>query len=136
MSNLTMVEALNLAMSQEMSRDENVCLMGEDIGINGGVFRVTKDLQKQYGDNRVMDTPLAECGIVGAAVGMAIYGIRPVVEIQFSGFTMQAFDQIEFLEHEADAAAKGACTARRVAKICPEDTCGPGEWTDKAVNYA
>jgi len=95
MSKLTMVEALNLAMTQEMERDENVCLMGEDIGVNGGVFRTTKDLQKTHGKTRVMDTPLAECGIVGTAVGMAIYGVRPVVEIQFSGFTMQAFDQIE-----------------------------------------
>jgi pyruvate dehydrogenase E1 component beta subunit len=90
-----MVEALNLAMDQEMARDENVCMLGEDIGINGGVFRTTKDLQKKHGEDRVMDTPLAECGIVGAAIGMAIYGIRPVIEIQFSGFTMQAFDQIE-----------------------------------------
>jgi pyruvate dehydrogenase E1 component beta subunit len=95
MSKLTMVEALNLAMDQEMARDENVCLLGEDIGINGGVFRTTKNLQQKYGESRVMDTPLAECGIVGTAVGMAIYGVRPVVEIQFSGFTMQAFDQIE-----------------------------------------
>lgn len=95
MSKLTMVEALNLAMDQEMARDENVCMLGEDIGINGGVFRTTKDLQKKHGENRVMDTPLAECGIVGTAIGMAIYGIRPVIEIQFSGFTMQAFDQIE-----------------------------------------
>jgi len=95
MSRLTMVEAINLAMSQEMARDDAVCLMGEDIGVNGGVFRATKDLQKQYGEDRVIDTPLAECGIVGAAVGMAIYGVRPIVEIQFSGFTMQAFDQIE-----------------------------------------
>jgi pyruvate dehydrogenase E1 component beta subunit len=95
MSKLTMVEALSLAMDQEMERDENVCLLGEDIGINGGVFRATKDLQQKHGESRVMDTPLAECGIVGTAVGMAIYGVRPVVEIQFSGFTMQAFDQIE-----------------------------------------
>jgi pyruvate dehydrogenase E1 component beta subunit len=95
MSKLTMVEALNLAMDQEMARDENVCMLGEDIGINGGVFRTTKNLQKKHGEDRVMDTPLAECGIVGAAIGMAIYGIRPVIEIQFSGFTMQAFDQIE-----------------------------------------
>ena len=90
-----MVEALNLALSEEMARDENVCMMGEDIGVNGGVFRVTKDLQSQFGETRVMDTPLAECGIVGTAVGMALYGLRPVVEIQFSGFTVQAFDQIE-----------------------------------------
>jgi len=95
MSKLTMVEALNLAMDQEMARDENVCLLGEDIGVNGGVFRTTKNLQQKHGESRVMDTPLAECGIVGTAVGMAIYGVRPVVEIQFSGFTMQAFDQIE-----------------------------------------
>ena len=95
MSKLTMVEAVNLALSQEMERDENVCMLGEDIGVNGGVFRATKDLQKKYGEDRVMDTPLAECGIVGTAIGMAVYGIRPVVEIQFSGFTMQAFDQIE-----------------------------------------
>ena len=95
MSKLTMVEALNLAMDQEMARDENVCLLGEDIGINGGVFRTTKNLQQKHGETRVIDTPLAECGIVGTAVGMALYGVRPVVEIQFSGFTMQAFDQIE-----------------------------------------
>ena len=90
-----MVEAVNLALMQEMKRDKNVCMLGEDIGVNGGVFRATKDLQKEHGEERVMDTPLAECGIVGTAVGMAVYGIRPVVEIQFSGFTMQAFDQIE-----------------------------------------
>lgn len=95
MSKLTMVEALNLAMDQEMARDANVCLLGEDIGINGGVFRTTKNLQQKHGESRVMDSPLAECGIVGTAIGMAIYGVRPVVEIQFSGFTMQAFDQIE-----------------------------------------
>ena len=95
MSKLNMVEALNLALSQEMAIDYRVCLMGEDIAVNGGVFRVTKDLHATFGDSRVMDTPLAECGIVGTAVGMAVYGVRPVVEIQFSGFTMQAFDQIE-----------------------------------------
>ncbi|MBC8201875.1 MAG: alpha-ketoacid dehydrogenase subunit beta, partial [Planctomycetes bacterium] len=67
MSKLTMVEAVNLALSQEMERDENVCMLGEDIGVNGGVFRATKDLQKEHGEERVMDTPLAECGIVGTA---------------------------------------------------------------------
>jgi pyruvate dehydrogenase E1 component beta subunit len=95
MSKLTMVEAVNLALSQEMKRDSNVCILGEDIGVNGGVFRATKGLQKAHGEDRVMDTPLSECGIVGAAIGMALYGVRPIVEIQFSGFTMQAFDQIE-----------------------------------------
>jgi pyruvate dehydrogenase E1 component beta subunit len=92
---LTMVEALNLALDEAMAGDPDVCMMGQDIGVNGGVFRVTKGLQEKYGARRVMDTPLAECGIVGTAVGMAISGLKPVAEIQFSGFTMQAFDQIE-----------------------------------------
>jgi len=95
MTQLTMVEALNRALDESMERDPDVCLMGEDVGVNGGVFRVTKGLQEKYGAARVSDAPLAEDGIVGTAVGMAIYGLKPVVEIQFSGFTMQAFDQIE-----------------------------------------
>ena len=95
MPNLTMVEALNLALDQSMAADDAVCVMGEDVAINGGVFRVTKGLLDKYGEKRIFDTPLAENAIVGAAIGMAIYGMRPVAEIQFSGFTMQAFDQIE-----------------------------------------
>lgn len=90
-----MVEALNLALDQSMQQDDRVCLLGEDIGINGGVFRVTKGLQEKYGQERVMDTPLAENAIIGTAVGMAVFGLVPVAEIQFSGFTLQAFDQIE-----------------------------------------
>lgn len=92
---LTMVEALHLALDEAMAEDSDVLCLGEDIAVNGGVFRVTKGLLEKYGAHRVMDTPLAECGIVGTAVGMAIAGLRPVAEIQFSGFTMQAFDQIE-----------------------------------------
>ncbi|MHC5004199.1 MAG: alpha-ketoacid dehydrogenase subunit beta, partial [Planctomycetota bacterium] len=95
MPQMTMVEALNLALDQNMADDDRVVVMGEDVGVNGGVFRVTKGLLEKYGEQRVMDTPLAECGIIGTAVGMAVYGMRPVAEIQFSGFTMQAFDQIE-----------------------------------------
>lgn len=95
MAQRTMVEALNLALDQNMAADENVVVMGEDIGVNGGVFRVTKGLLDKYGELRVLDTPLAENAIIGTAVGMAIYGLKPVAEIQFSGFTMQAFDQIE-----------------------------------------
>lgn len=91
----TMVEALQLALNDEMNSDSSVILMGEDIGINGGVFRVTKDLINKFGPDRVIDSPLAECGIVGTACGMAVAGLRPIVEIQFSGFMMQAFDQIE-----------------------------------------
>ena len=95
MAQCTMVEALNLALDEAMDRDPDVLIMGEDVGVNGGVFRVTKGLHAKYGDRRVMDTPLAECGIVGTAVGMAITGLKPIAEIQFSGFAMQAFDQIE-----------------------------------------
>ena len=95
MAQLTMVEALNRALDESMADDDRVCVMGEDVGVNGGVFRVTKDLHQKYGADRVLDTPLAENGIIGTAVGMAIYGLKPVAEIQFSGFTMQAFDQIE-----------------------------------------
>ncbi len=90
-----MVEALNLALDQNMAEDSRVCVLGQDVGVDGGVFRVTKGLLDRYGEDRVIDTPLAECSIIGTAVGMAIYGLRPVAEIQFSGFTMQAFDQIE-----------------------------------------
>ncbi|MCI0629163.1 MAG: alpha-ketoacid dehydrogenase subunit beta, partial [Phycisphaerales bacterium] len=95
MPSMTMVQALNLALDQAMESDRDVLVMGEDIAANGGVFRVTKGLLEKYGQKRVRDTPLAECGIVGTAVGMAIYGLKPVAEIQFSGFTVQAFDQIE-----------------------------------------
>lgn len=95
MAQRTMVEALNLALDQSMDSDDRVLMMGEDIGVNGGVFRVTKGLLDKYGPRRVMDTPLAECAIMGTAVGMAVTGLKPVAEIQFSGFTMQAFDQIE-----------------------------------------
>jgi len=92
---MNMVRALNLAIEECLEEDPDVYVMGEDVGVNGGVFRVTKGLIEKFGEDRVMDTPLAENGIVASAVGMAIYGLKPIVEIQFSGFTMQAFDQIE-----------------------------------------
>ncbi|MHC4711110.1 MAG: alpha-ketoacid dehydrogenase subunit beta [Planctomycetota bacterium] len=95
MAQLNMVEALNKALDDQLAADDRVCVMGEDVAVDGGVFRVTRGLLDKYGKDRVIDTPLAECAIVGTAVGMAIYGLRPVAEIQFSGFTGQAFDQIE-----------------------------------------
>ena len=95
MTDRTMVEALNLALDESMARDPDVLVLGQDVAVNGGVFRVTKDLLDHHGPMRVLDTPLGECGIIGTAVGMAIYGLKPVAEIQFSGFTLQAFDQIE-----------------------------------------
>ncbi|MFO0961439.1 MAG: alpha-ketoacid dehydrogenase subunit beta [Phycisphaerales bacterium] len=94
MANLTMVQAINLALIQEMERDDRVLLLGEDVGANGGVFRVTEGLQKRFGEKRVVDTPLAESGIIGTAIGLAMAGLRPVPEIQFDGFLGPAYDQI------------------------------------------
>ena len=91
---LNMVEAINQALDQEMARDPRVVILGEDVGKDGGVFRVTDGLFAKYGPERVMDTPLAESGIVGASIGMAAFGLRPVAEIQFLGFIYPALDQI------------------------------------------
>ena len=93
------VQAVTMGLRQELSRDKNVVVLGEDIGINGGVFRATDGLQKEFGPQRVIDTPLAELGIVGVSIGMAVNGLRPVAEIQFSGFVYSAFDQL--LSHAA-----------------------------------
>ena len=95
MAKMTMVQALNLALKQEMTRDDGVIVLGEDVGVDGGVFRVTDGLIGQFGEQRVLDTPLAEAGIVGMSIGMGVYGLRPVCEMQFSGFSYQAFHQIE-----------------------------------------
>lgn len=95
MAKMTMVQALNLALEQEMERDKQVVVLGEDVGVDGGVFRVTEGLIEKYGEERVIDTPLAESGIVGMSVGMAIYGMKPVAEMQFSGFSYLAFHQLE-----------------------------------------
>ena len=94
MAKLNLVEAINLGLKQEMKRDKNVIIFGEDVGKDGGVFRVTDGLQKIFGEKRVFDTPLCESGIVGISIGMAVYGLRPVCEIQFEGFIMPAIDQI------------------------------------------
>jgi 2-oxoisovalerate dehydrogenase E1 component beta subunit len=91
---LTLAKALNAGLRKAMEDDDRVLLMGEDVGRLGGVFRVTDGLQKDFGDARVVDTPLAESGIVGTAVGLAMRGFRPVCEIQFDGFVFPAFDQI------------------------------------------
>ncbi len=94
MTKLTMAKALNAGLRRALEADPKVVLAGEDIGKLGGVFRVTEGLQKDFGEHRVIDSPLAESGIVGTAVGMALRGYRPVCEMQFDGFTMPAFDQI------------------------------------------
>jgi pyruvate dehydrogenase E1 component beta subunit len=89
-----MVQAITLALIQEMEKDSRVLILGEDVGLNGGVFRVTDGLQKRFGAHRVVDTPLAESGIIGTSIGLAMGGLRPVPEIQFDGFLGPAYDQI------------------------------------------
>jgi pyruvate dehydrogenase E1 component beta subunit len=94
MAVLDMVQSLNLALKQEMKRDRTILVLGEDVGKNGGVFRVTEGLQKSFGALRAIDTPLAESAIIGVALGLAMNGLRPVAEIQFSGFLASSFDQL------------------------------------------
>ncbi|MBI4209644.1 MAG: alpha-ketoacid dehydrogenase subunit beta [Deltaproteobacteria bacterium] len=94
MAILNLVQSINLALRQEMERDPRVVLLGEDIGKNGGVFRVTEGLQQKFGEARVIDSPLSESGIVGFSIGMSVYGLVPVAEIQFMGFLYGAMEQI------------------------------------------
>ena len=91
---MNMVSAINLALRDEMRRDDRVVVLGEDVGVNGGVFRATEGLFQEFGGERVIDTPLSESGIVGAAIGMALYGLKAVPEIQFLDFIYPAFDEI------------------------------------------
>ena len=112
MSNITLVEAINLALAQEMAREERVIILGEDVGVNGGVFRVTDGLQKCFGADRVVDTPLSESGIIGTSIGLATAGMRPVPEIQFEGFMGPAYDQLVNL-------AARCRTRTRSAFTCP-----------------
>lgn len=95
MAQLTMVKALNLAMAEALREDPNVLVLGQDVGQDEGVFRVTEGLLREFGPNRCIDTPLAEAAIIGAGVGLAFAGFRPICELQFDGFSFQAFHQIE-----------------------------------------
>jgi 2-oxoisovalerate dehydrogenase E1 component beta subunit len=104
---LTMARALNLGLRRALESDDRVLIMGEDVGKLGGVFRVTDALQKDFGEHRVLDTPLAESGIVGAAIGLAMRGYRPVVEIQFDGFVYPAYDQLVSQLAKMHARSKG-----------------------------
>lgn len=94
MAHMTLVQAVNSALHTAMQSDERIVVLGEDVGENGGVFRATEGLHDQFGSTRVVDTPLAEGAIVGAAIGMAAYGLKPVPEIQFTGFMPMVFDQV------------------------------------------
>lgn len=91
---MTMIEALNSALALELERDKRVVVFGQDIGANGGVFRVTERLQQKFGEQRVFDTPLSESAIIGSAVGMSVYGLRPIAEIQFAGFLFVCMNQL------------------------------------------
>jgi len=91
---MTLVQAVNRGLAEAMRQDPDVLLLGEDVGVNGGVFRATEGLFKEFGADRVIDTPLSETGIVGTAIGMALYGLKPIAEIQFLDFIYPAFDQI------------------------------------------
>src|SRR3970282_68439 len=94
MAQITLVEAINLALAREMERDESVVVLGEDVGVDGGVFRATLGLAGRFGRGRVLDPPLAEALIAGMAIGMAAEGLKPVAEIQFAGFAYSTIDQI------------------------------------------
>lgn len=94
MAGINMVQAINAALKSEMKRDGDVVILGEDVGVDGGVFRVTDGLLQEFGPERVMDTPLSESGIAGAAIGMSVYGLKPVAEMQFMGFIYGAMEQI------------------------------------------
>jgi len=94
MAQMTMIQAITDAMRTELKNDENVLVFGEDVGVNGGVFRATEGLQKEFGEDRVFDTPLAESGIGGLAIGLTLTGFRPVMEIQFFGFLFEVIDSV------------------------------------------
>src|SRR3984957_9302804 len=110
MPKLDLVGAINLALAQEMARDERIIIRGEDVGLNGGVFRVTDGLQKRFGCERVVDTPLGESGIIGSSIGLAMAGMRPVPEIQFEGFMGPAYDQIVNQAARCRSRSRGAFT--------------------------
>ncbi|MFD5330220.1 alpha-ketoacid dehydrogenase subunit beta, partial [Streptomyces sp. NPDC127092] len=114
---LSLGAALNAGLRRALEHDRKVVIMGEDVGRLGGVFRVTDTLQKDFGDNRVIDTPLAESGIIGAAFGMALRGYRPVCEIQFDGFVYPAFDQIVSQVAKIHYRTQGRVTAPLTIRI-------------------
>ncbi len=117
MANLTLVQAINLALAQEMEADERVVILGEDVGKNGGVFRVTEGLQARFGEDRVVDSPLAESGIIGSAIGLAMAGMRPVPEIQFEGFLGPAYDQIVNHAARYRTRSRGAVTIPLTVRV-------------------
>jgi len=117
MANLTLVQSINFALTQEMEADDRVIILGEDVGHNGGVFRVTEGLHKRFGADRVVDTPLAESGIIGTSIGLAMAGLRPVPEIQFEGFLGPAYDQIVNHAARMRSRTRSALTVPMVVRV-------------------
>ena len=117
MANLTLVQAINLALIQEMEKDDRILILGEDVGPNGGVFRVTEGLHKRFGGHRVVDTPLAESGIIGTSIGLAMAGLRPIPEIQFEGFLGPAYDQLTSHAARMRTRTRGAYTVPMVVRV-------------------
>ena len=117
MPQLDLVGAINLALAQEMAADDRVMVLGEDVGVNGGVFRVTDGLQKRFGCERVVDTPLSESGIIGSSIGLAMAGMRPVPEIQFEGFMGPAYDQIVNQAARCRSRTRGAFTCPMTIRV-------------------
>jgi len=117
MAELTMVQALNLAMREAMREDPNVLVMGEDVGVDGGVFRVTDGLIQEFGPDRCIDTPLAEAAIAGSAVGLCFRGFRPICEMQFDGFSYPAFHQIEGHARRIRNRTRGRYTCPMVVRM-------------------
>lgn len=117
MAERTMVEAINLALRQELERDEAVVLLGEDVGVDGGIFRATENLIEEFGEERVIDTPLAESGILGFSIGMAMNGMKPVPEMQFSGFSYLGFHQLESHASRLHWRSQGGFTVPLVVRM-------------------
>ncbi len=117
MAAITLIEGVTRALAHEMERDERVIVLGEDVGVNGGVFRATAGLQQRFGDQRVQDTPLAEAMIAGLSVGMAAQGMRPVAEIQFEGFVYPAVDQIVNHAARLRTRTRGRLTCPMVLRV-------------------
>jgi pyruvate dehydrogenase E1 component beta subunit len=114
---VNMVQAINMALDEEMAKDDRVVVLGQDVGVNGGVFRVTEGLYEKYGEDRVMDTPLAESGILGTSIGMAIGGLKPVAEMQFSGFSYLSLGQLEGHAARLRSRTQGAITVPLVLRM-------------------
>lgn len=117
MPEMNIVEAVNSALDNALKSDENVVLLGEDIGEDGGVFRVTDGLAKKYGNNRVMDSPIAEAGIMGVSIGMAVMGLKPVGEIQFDGFSISTLDQLYNHASRIRTRSRGLYTCPLVLRV-------------------